>query len=79
METLSGRRLSARRQDVARRLFALFNRCAFGARLPDDTPIEWNARLTKTAGLTSYKVLDSETDIHWSFINCLIYMFHVVC
>ena len=55
-QVLRGRALAARRVALAADLFALFNRCAFGGLLPTSTPISWNARLTKTAGFTSYKL-----------------------
>jgi hypothetical protein len=52
-----GRALVSRRDELASELFSLFNRVAFDDKLPADTEISWNPRLTKTAGLTSYKVL----------------------
>jgi hypothetical protein len=38
------------KQELAERLFALFNREVFSDQLPQDTEIFWSGRLVKTAG-----------------------------
>ena len=38
------------KQELAERLFALYNREVFENSLPSDTEIYWSARLVKTAG-----------------------------
>jgi hypothetical protein len=43
------------RQELAERLFAMFNREIFGNLIPEDTEIYWGPRLTKTAGNLSIK------------------------
>eukprot|EP00918_Siedleckia_nematoides_P077275 GHVU01168992.1.p1 GENE.GHVU01168992.1~~GHVU01168992.1.p1 ORF type:complete len:477 (+),score=101.21 GHVU01168992.1:379-1809(+) len=46
------RNFARQRATLSRSWFAAFNREVFGGRLPDDTPLVWNPRLTKTAGMT---------------------------
>merc|ERR1712088_775497 len=46
-----GKNFAKTKMELARRLHELYNREIFGAALPHDMPIDWNVRLTKTAGL----------------------------
>ena len=41
--------------ELAKRLFKLFNEECFVSSLDPETPITWNVRLTKTAGLCAQK------------------------
>lgn len=47
----------AKKEELTRRLFKLFNREVFDKRLPDDMLLEWNARLVRTAGLCYCKLI----------------------
>jgi len=46
-----GKNFAKTKPELARRLHELYNREIFGSALPHDMPIDWNVRLTKTAGL----------------------------
>ncbi|XP_034249369.1 acidic repeat-containing protein-like isoform X2 [Thrips palmi] len=47
----------AKKEELTRRLFKLFNREVFDKRLPDDMLLEWNGRLVRTAGLCYCKLI----------------------
>lgn len=43
-------KFKSKKEELARRLFHLYNKEVFSDRLPSDMPIEWNARMRTTSG-----------------------------
>ena len=54
---------SRHKEELLRRLFNLFNKEAFDGQLPVDTPLLWNARLTKSAGVCIQRKIRLNDDI----------------
>ncbi|KAJ1529888.1 hypothetical protein ONE63_006619 [Megalurothrips usitatus] len=46
----------AKKEELTKRLYKLFNREVFERRLPEDMMLEWNARLVRTAGMCYCKL-----------------------
>ncbi|KAL1459903.1 hypothetical protein WDU94_011850 [Cyamophila willieti] len=52
-------KFKSKKEELARRLFHLYNKEVFGDRLPSDMPLEWNGRMRTTSGFCYNKRIRS--------------------